>query len=188
MSPEIANLVASAREGDREAFSQLIALHQGAAASVAYGILGDTHLAADAVQDSYLKAWQRLSGLREDNRFSAWFMQIVRTRALDLLRHRKRKAPEIAPLDEDRDAHRAPGPPEMLERKERSLRIREIIDELPADYREVLLLKHDQGRSYRDIARLLGTTAKGVESRLFRARQALAEKLKLLDGDGLDSR
>jgi RNA polymerase sigma-70 factor (ECF subfamily) len=115
-------------------------------------------------------------------------MQIVRTRSLDLLRHRKRKAPESATLDEARDAHRAPGPPELLERKERAIRIREFIDELPADYREVLLLKHDQGRSYRDIARLLGTTAKGVESRLFRARQALAEKLKNLDGDGMDSR
>jgi RNA polymerase sigma-70 factor (ECF subfamily) len=66
--------------------------------------------------------------------------------------------------------------------------IRELIDELPPEYREVLLLKHDQGRSYRDIARLLGMTAKGVESRLFRARQTLAGKLKRLDGDGQENR
>ncbi len=188
MNPVIAQLVSAARKGDRESFSKLVSLHQNAAASISYGILGETHLAADAVQDAYLKSWQGLAKLREDGRFSAWFMQIVRTSSLDLLRHRKRKAPESAPLDEDRDAHRAPGPVESLERRERSIQIRELIDDLPPEYREVLLLKHDQGRSYRDIARLLGMTAKGVESRLFRARQTLAGKLKRLDGDGQENR
>ena len=187
MNADIARLVAAARKGDREAFSRLIALHQNAAASVYYGILGDTHLAADAVQEAFLKSWQGLSGLRDDVRFSAWFLQIVRSRSLDMLRHRQRKAPPMAPIDEERDSHGSDGPQDQLERKERSSRIRQMIDELTPEYREVLLLKHDQGRSYRDIARLLGTTPKGVESRLFRARLLLAEKMKRLDDD-LESR
>ncbi|HIC23555.1 MAG: hypothetical protein COB10_06025 [Planctomycetota bacterium] len=182
MNLEIAPLVSAARQGDREAFTKLVELHQKVAGSIAYGILNDTHLAADAVQDAYVKAWRGLDGLREDERFSAWFLKIVRTRSLDLLRHRRRKAPETVQLDDALDADRGPGPPEVLEQKERGEKIRKILAELPAEYREVLLLKHDQDRSYRDIARILGTTVKGVESKLFRARRALAEKLKRLDG------
>ena len=182
MNLEIAPLVSAARQGDREAFTKLVELHQKVAGSIAYGILNDTHLAADAVQDAYVKAWRSLDGLREDGRFSAWFLQIVRTRSLDLLRHRRRKAPETAQLDDALDADRGPGPSEVLEQKERGEKIRKILAELPAEYREVLMLKHDQDRSYREIARILGTTVKGVESKLFRARGALAGKLKRLDG------
>ncbi|MAW75800.1 MAG: RNA polymerase sigma factor [Planctomycetota bacterium] len=182
MNPEIALLVSAAREGNREAFSQLVTLHQKVAGSVAYGILSDTHLAADAVQDSYVKAWRGLAGLREDSRFPSWFLQIVRTRSLDLLRHRKRKAPETVEVDEALDAADTLEPSQVLEQKERGEEIRRILGELPGEYREVLLLKHDQNRSYRDIARLLGLTVKGVESKLFRARQLLAKKLKSLDG------
>lgn len=181
MNPEIAPLVSAARQGDREAFTKLVELHQKVAGSIAYGILNDTHLAADAVQDAYVKAWRGLDGLREDGRFPAWFLQIVRSRSLDLLRHRKRKAPETTQLDDALDADDSPGPSEVLEKKERGEKIRKILAGLPAEYREVLLLKHDQDRSYRDIARLLGTTVKGVESKLFRARQVLARKLKRLD-------
>ncbi|MEC9476443.1 MAG: sigma-70 family RNA polymerase sigma factor [Planctomycetota bacterium] len=182
MNPEIARLVSAAREGDRQAFTELVTLHQKVAGSVAYGILSDTHLAADAVQDAYVKAWRGLDGLREDAKFPSWFLQIVRSRSLDLLRHRKRKAPESVEIDENMDASDDLGPSEVLEQQERAAQIRRLLDELPSEYRELLLLKHDQKRSYREIARLLGTTVKGVESKLFRARQLLAEKLRLLDG------
>lgn len=182
MNPEISRLVSAAREGDRQAFTELVALHQKVAASVAYGILSDTHLAADAVQEAYVKAWRNLHGLREDSRFPSWFLQIVRSRSLDLLRHRKRKAPESVEIDENLDASDDLGPSEVLEQKERAEQIRYLLEELPLEYRELLLLKHDQNRTYREIAHLLGTSVKSVESKLFRARQLLAEKLKRLDG------
>jgi len=61
--------------------------------------------------------------------------------------------------------------------RERGQQIREAIRALPPEYREVILLKHAEGRSYREIARLLRTTVKAVESRLFRARQQLGRSL-----------
>ena len=182
MNPEIARLVSAAREGNRQAFTELVALHQKVAGSGAYGILSDTHLAADAVQEAYVKAWSGLGGLREDARFPSWFLQIVRSRSLDLLRHRKRKVREAVEIDENVDASNDLGPSEILEQRERDEQIRRLLKELPPEYRELLLLKHDQKRSYRDIARLLGTSVKSVESKLFRARQLLAERLRLLDG------
>ncbi|MGE4618359.1 MAG: sigma factor, partial [Planctomycetota bacterium] len=75
MKPEISQLVSAARQGDREAFTQLVEMHQKVAGSIAYGILSDTHLAADAVQEAYVKAWRGLDGLRDDARFPAWFLQ-----------------------------------------------------------------------------------------------------------------
>jgi RNA polymerase sigma-70 factor (ECF subfamily) len=181
MKPEISQLVSAARQGDRDAFTQLVEMHQKVAGSIAYGILSDTHLAADAVQEAYVKAWRGLDGLREDVRFPSWFLKIVRSRALDLLRQRKRKIPSTVPLEDDIDADDSPGPSEVLERKERGDRIRQALESLSPEYREILLLKHDQNRSYREIARLLGMTVKGVESKLFRARQALAGKMKHFD-------
>ena len=72
-------------------------------------------------------------------------------------------------------------PPDALQEAETSTRIREALSELPEGYREVILLKHVEGFSYRDIARALKTTVRAVESRLFRARQELTRILERAD-------
>ena len=65
-----------------------------------------------------------------------------------------------------------------MQSAERSVAIRRAIASLPAEYREVILLKHAEKRSYREIARLQRTTVKAVEARLYRARQLLGKLLK----------
>jgi RNA polymerase sigma-70 factor (ECF subfamily) len=117
--------------------------------------------------------------LKEDERFSAWFLSIVRSKALDLLRQRKRKAPEYAQVDSERDVSPDLGPLEKLESSEKALRIRKLIKDLPPEYREILLLKHQLDKSYLEIARILGSTPKAVESKLARARKLLAERWNL---------
>lgn len=172
----VSELVRWARSGDREAFRKLVLLHQRVAGGVAYGILGDTHLAADAVQVSFIQAWQRLNQLKDERRFKGWFLAIVRSRSIDLQRQRIVKVRESYSIDEFRDVSPELGPVEQLEKVEKSEVIRNLLDELPTEYREILLLKHQLNHSYQEISKILGTTPKAVESKISRARKMLAEK------------
>ena len=181
-------LVRWAKSGDREAFRQLVLQHQQIAGGVAYGILSDTHLAADAVQDSFVHAWQKIGQLKEDHKFKSWFLMIVRSRAIDLQRQRFAKIRESYSIDESIDSSNENGPAEELENRERSHLIRQMFRDLPEEYREILLLKHQLKHSYQEIAKIQGTTPKAVESKLSRARKLLAEKWqKVQDRESGDS-
>ena len=184
MTDDLPDLVARARQGDRVSFSALVEKHRRLAAGVAYGILGDVHLSADAVQDAFVKAWQGLDRLRDASRFPPWFLQIVRTSALDIVRRRSRLNRSEYPLfDSDQGVDGKPSPEAMLVSQERSVAIRRAISSLPAEYREVILLKHAERRSYREIARLQRTTVKAVEARLYRARILLEKLLQREQGN-----
>ncbi|MHC4936455.1 MAG: RNA polymerase sigma factor [Planctomycetota bacterium] len=170
-----------ARGGDPEAFRALIEHHRGVATAKAYATLGEVHLCADALQNAYLKAWQKLGSLRHSDRFSGWFLAIVSRAALDVARRRGRLSGheqgygELPPGEGPSGGFVAGE--DALVRRERGDRIREALAALPPEYREVIYLKHVEGRSYREIARMLRTTTKAVESRLFRARQQLGRLL-----------
>ncbi|MFQ5654967.1 MAG: RNA polymerase sigma factor [Planctomycetota bacterium] len=180
-----------ALQGDRNAFAELVESHRRVAASVAFGILGDVHLAADAVQEAFFKAYQGLSDLRDADRFLSWLLRIVRSTATDLRRRQVRWGSREIPMGNEAPegvtasgaAERVKGPEEGLLRDERASHLRRALASLPQEYREVILLKHVEGRSYREIARLLKATVKAVESRLLRARQHLSRALREPGGD-----
>ncbi len=188
MNDDTLALVKSALAGDRDSFARLAETHGRVAASVAYSILSDAHLAADAVQDAFLKAFQRLGQLQEPEAFQGWFLNIVRASALDLLRKRRRGRRhallyEAQAAGNGRGAGpgnsgRSTAPPELLQREEDAEIIRRALASLSPEYREVILLKHLEGRSYREMARLLKTSVRAVESKLFRARQQLSDALR----------
>ncbi len=210
-------LVQMALAGDPSAFSTLVNRYRRLGASVAYGVLGDAHLAADAVQDAFVKAFRSLERLKDPERFVPWFLTIVRSSATDLARKRVRWGTREIPVGDisvaenvevERSGGQRPGssgadhlrgerlrgdlgareelrePEHQLLQEEESTRIRGALLRLPSEYREVLLLKHQEGRSYQEIAALLQTTVRAIESRLFRARQQLA---KFLEGSLEDS-
>ena len=160
----------------------MIERHRGVATAKAYGILGDVHLTADALQEAFFKAWQKLATLRQPERFSGWFLQVVHHASSDVARRRGRVSGREQGWEElpgeDRKRQRAAVGADALLAGERGERIRAAIRSLPPEYREVIYLKHAEGRSYREIARLLKTTVKAVESRLFRARQQLSKFLE----------
>ena len=175
-------LVERAQKGDRQAFTVLLERHRGVAIAKAYGTLGDMDLSYDALQEAFLKTWQKLNTLGQPERFSGWFLMIVKNASLDVARRRSRVSGREQGWEElpgeDRSLPRPAQGAESLAQGERAKRIRAAIQSLPAEYREVLLLKHEEGRSYREIARLLRTTVKAVESRLFRARQQLSRAVE----------
>ncbi len=187
-------MVERALAGEATAFAALVDGHRRVATAVAYSILKERHLAADAVQEASLKAYQKIDTLRERERFPAWFVSIVRATALDLARRRERYGTREVSLGDREPApsthypRASTNPRDRLEREEEGRRFWEALAELPDEYREVIILKHMEGRSYRDISRLIQVSVSAVESRLFRARQALHQALKRLEESGLNSR
>ncbi len=175
-------LIHRARRGDLDAFNQLILRYQNMAWSVAYRLLRDPDAAADAVQESFIKAFRALDSFQGGN-FKSWLMRIVSNTAYDLLRARKRRATdslEDLPMEQEYITHltdRAESPHERAERRELAELLEEAIDSLPEDQRLVLLLSDVEGYSYDEIAEILEIPVGTVKSRLSRGRSKVRDYL-----------
>lgn len=165
--------------GEVDAFEHLVRKYNRLAGAIAFGITGDVHLAEDVVQEAFLKAYRSLESLRRPERFRPWFSGIVRKQAIDAYRQRRaRKTPRVSLDEVDEASAVEPITPESrLLREEQRRRILAAMDSLPSADRLALVLKHMEGLSYREIAEITHTSVSSVESRLFRARRALREKL-----------
>ncbi len=172
--------VRKAQRGDAKAFASIVRRYLPLVVSVAYSMVGDTHVAEDMAQETFHKAYRRLGTLRDPKRIGAWLYGIARTTSIDWLRKRRgrpltvtdlsRLPGEVASEEEQPDAA-------ALREEEKGI-VRKILFELPENHREVLILKHMRDLPYAEVASFLGTTVAAVESLLFRARTAFKEKLK----------
>ena len=169
--------------GESELFESLVRKYNRMAGAIAFGIVGDFHAAEDIVQEAFLKAFRALHTLRDPGKFKCWLAGIVRSKSLDALRRRPSHKPlEVSREVADRlprgEAFRFSSTVEDEHLREESRRkVLEAIEELPQEDRVVVVLKHMEGLSYKEIAEITGSTIGAIESRLFRARQALRKKL-----------
>ena len=165
--------------GEPEVFESLVRKYNRLGGAIAFGILGDFHLAEDVVQDAFITAFRALSSLREPGKFRFWFVGLVRSKALDALRHRRTR--ETVALPDDLPSGGSFGPQSPVEeehlREEVRQKVLDAVKELPPEDRTVVVLKHMEGLSYKEIAEVTGATLSSVESRLFRARNSLRKKL-----------
>ncbi|TET31699.1 MAG: RNA polymerase sigma factor [Planctomycetota bacterium] len=177
-----AELIRLSLSGDKAAFGNLMERYIALAGSVAMGVLGDFDHASDAVQDSFIKAWTNLASLREVERFKSWLCGIVKTTSIDHLRKNKARVVSL-PMDPSEIGKVAGDalvsePARKLESEELHGKILEAINGLPQKYREVVMLKHIENLSYQEIAKTLGVSNSAVESRLFRGRQMVLDRLR----------
>jgi RNA polymerase sigma-70 factor (ECF subfamily) len=161
----------------RARFERAIAPHLDAAYNLARWLTGKDHDAEDVVQEAYLRAFQFLDGFRGgDGR--AWLLAIVRNTCYTWL-ERNRAGPAMAAFEEDR--HSSPDdaldPEKLLLRKEDRRLLREALEELPVEFREVLVLRELEGFSYKEIAGIANVPIGTVMSRLARARDRLQQLL-----------
>lgn len=179
-------LIEQAPKGDLDAFNQLVLHNQDLAFRHAYAMLNDPWLAEEAVQDSFMKAFQKIDRFRGGS-FRAWLMRIVSNTVYDILRHSGRRP--VQPLyPESSDGEEMESPKwladptanveEAVEWGEEVNTINRSLDELPDIYREVLILIDLQEFDYEEAARALGVPVGTVKSRLARARLQLKGKLK----------
>jgi RNA polymerase sigma-70 factor, ECF subfamily len=179
-----AELIAAAQGGHLPSFNQLILHYQSLAFNVAYRIVGDEDIAADATQEAFVKAFQRLSQYRGGS-FKAWLLRIVTNTCYDVLRARRRRP--TVPLesgDEEDDPEYdgrlidpAERPESIVMRQELAALIQAAIGQLPPDQRTTLVLADIEGMDYQEIADTMGTALGTVKSRLSRARAKLRDML-----------
>ena len=176
LSPtEEADVIGAARQGDLTAFNRLITAYQGLAYSVAYRTLQDQDAAADAVQDSFIKAYKAI-GSFQGGSFKSWMIRIVANTCYDLLRsrqHRLTSSLDELATDEEHTAwleDPAESPADFAERSELSALIEQSIAALSPDMRLVLTLCDVHGYSYEEIADMAQVPMGTVKSRISRAR------------------
>lgn len=175
-------LIERAREDDLDAFNQLIVTYERLAFSVAYRMLQDGDAAADAVQESLIKAYRGLHTFRGGN-FKSWLMRIVTNTCYDALRARKRRATDsldALPIEQEYSSHlidSTESPEAHAERMELNSIIEQGIAALPEDQRLVVLLCDVHGYAYEEIASITGAPMGTVKSRINRGRIKLREHL-----------
>jgi RNA polymerase sigma factor (sigma-70 family) len=169
----------AAVRGDRDAYGRIVAGCQSTVTSIALAIVRDVPTSEDIAQEAFLSAWQNLRKLNNPASFLPWLRQITRNLARDHLRsqvHRRAPAGDIeAVLAAVADPH--PGPSERLAHAQEEAAAADVIDRLPEESREVLLLYYREGQSSRQVASLLGLQDAAVRKRLSRARQLVREEL-----------
>lgn len=135
--------------------------------------------AEDLVQETYVRAIEAFERLKEDSNVRAWLFTILRNLWLNELR-RQRNGPQLIEADRENENHpvdsligNMPNAYEILESEENAKQVREAIDRLPPDFREILILREFEELSYQEIATVLECPAGTVMSRLGRARSRL---------------
>lgn len=170
------HLAQRAAQGDREAFGELVQLHQAGVYNAAYRMTGNRQEAEDAAQEAFLRAFRAIHTLDPSRPPGPWFRKIAVNVCLNRLERR-----EPLPLDDNLPIPAAdPLPePQTIER-EKTRKIRAALLSLPPRYRAALELRHFEELTYTEIAQTLNRPLSDVKSDLFRARKLLAERLKEL--------
>lgn len=181
------------QQGEAVALNRLIARWQRPLHAFAFRYLQNTADANDLVAETFVRLYQQRTRLRPDTKLSAWLFTTLSNLCHNHYRW-KRRHPTVAldaPADADTGgseraspaqtiASDQPEPAAALERDETLATVRAAIDRLPHDLKVTLLLHHYDRLSYREISEITGCSERGVETRLYRARQQLRELLASL--------
>jgi RNA polymerase sigma-70 factor (ECF subfamily) len=179
-------LIQSAREGDLDAFNRLILAYQDMAFNVAYRMLTDEDLAEDAVQNAFISAYNNLHSFRGGS-FKAWVMRMVTNGCYDELRRQKRRpTTPLDPVDENDEEHDSaawlasddPPAETQMEQAELEHALQHCLEQLPPDFRAVVVLVDVQGLDYSDVSISASTPIGTIKSRLARARLKLRDCLQ----------
>jgi len=182
------------RRGDDDAFADVVRAHAGRLLAVARRILRDEEEARDAVQDAFTRAFKAIADFEGRSELGTWLHRIAVTSAL--MRQRQRRGKDTVSLDAlmprfKEDGHRVlPEDPWSepgdlsAERAETRRLVRDSIERLPDEYREVVLLRDVEQMDTRQAAEVLGLSEAAVKTRLHRARLALRGQLERLYRSG----
>ena len=167
-----------ARHGNKQAFGKLIEAYQSPVFNLAYRMLSNADEAEQAAQEAFIRAWTRLDSYDPAFKFSTWLLSITSNYCIDQIR--KRRA-QLLSIDEPLPSHPAlmsegsASPEAQAVSRERDENVQLLLQTLPPDYRQAVVLRYWHEMSYDEIAEVMETTVSPIKSRLFRARRQLAE-------------
>ena len=173
-------LLRRARQGDADAFEQLMTPLEKLIWRVCWHYTGQRETASDCAQEAMIKIWRSLDSYRGDCAFESWVYRIAANCSMDAMRKKKRDRSEsIEPLKEAGfdPADPEPGTEEKVIAAERKRQLRECITRLPEDQRDALVMTQLEGMSYEDAARRLDVSEGTIKSRVNRAKAKLKEWL-----------
>jgi RNA polymerase sigma-70 factor, ECF subfamily len=168
-------LMQAVARGDVAAFDQIIRRYQHVAWKTACRLLSDSMEAEDVAQEAFLKLLDAAPRYRPTASFRTYFYRILTRLCIDRIRKKRPVVTEHLPESADS----SPGPPETLIAREREVQVRMALEALPASQKTAIILRHYQGLSYSEIARIMETTVKAVEGLISRARSSLQVRLTL---------
>jgi RNA polymerase sigma-70 factor (ECF subfamily) len=175
-SPDIPGLVRAARNGDAGAFRRLVELYMRAVYGLAYRMTGDPDDADDVAQETFVRAWRALDRYDETFSFYTWLRTIATRLVLQERAKRRRRRTESGETF-DAAAVAVPAestdPLDALAGEELQRQVSSALQELPEEFRAVLVLRAERDLSYDEIAEILALPAGTVMSRLHRARRLL---------------
>ena len=178
-------LISDAQNGSLDAFNTLVLNYQDTVFNAALRIMGDGDMAADASQEAFISAFKSIAGFRGGS-FKGWLMRIVTNACYDELRRKKRKP--TTPLEPESDdgeemssprwlADPAMTPDQVAEADELEHAIQHCIDNLPLEFKTVVVMTDLQGLEYAEVASAIRVPLGTIKSRLARARLRLRECL-----------
>lgn len=178
-------IVSRVQRGDNAAFNELVLRHEGKLRSVALRLTGSLSDAEDVVQQSLMKAFEKIRNFRGDSQFSTWVTRIVLNESLMFLRRKRRETLSRYPLhNEDGEllpevelADTLPDPENEVAREEIATLLRYAIQGLPKGWSAVIFLHDIEGKTIEETASTLGISVAAAKSRRLRARLELRQRL-----------
>ena len=181
-------LIARARRGDGEAFRLIFDRYGRPIISFIYDMVGRRDLTEELTQETFVRAYKNLNGLRDDTKLSTWLFGIAKNVARESLRYRRRETDKVG-IDDDRVIELSDGkvtPDRELLDKELNGVIREALGALDEDKRVVFTLKIFQQRSYEEIAEITGSSIPKLKTDLHRARAEMRRRIRPYLGVGYE--
>jgi RNA polymerase sigma-70 factor (ECF subfamily) len=183
-------LVERVQKGDKQAFDLLISKYQHRIVSLVTRYVSDRDEALDVAQEAFIKAFRAIGNFRGDSAFYTWLYRIAINTAKNWLVAQKRRPPasdidatDAEQYDMDSRLKDKASPENELLRDEIKQTVYGTIAQLPDDLRTAIMLREMEGMSYEDIATTMDCPIGTVRSRIFRAREAIDQKLKpLIEG------
>ncbi len=189
-------LVEQVQRGDKQAFNLLVVKYERRLARLLSRYVRDPHEVEDIAQEAFIKAYRALSTFRGEAAFYTWLYRIGINTAKNYLMARGRRVPTTSEFDveeaegfeEGTSLHELNTPENELLSKEVAQVVNEAMAALPEDLRAAISLREIEGLSYEEIAEAMGCPIGTVRSRIFRAREAIAARLRPILGTNQETR
>jgi len=170
--------VLQARAGDQEAFAEIVKAYERPVYNLAYRMLGSESEAEDAAQETFIKVYSRLDTYDPERKFSSWILSVASHHCIDRLRRRKENAVSMEEIMAWRCVpDQKPKPEDRTLNADREREIRALLQQLPEEYRLLIILRYWHEYSYEEMSEITETTVSAVKSKLHRARKQMAEMM-----------
>lgn len=168
-------LIQNCLNGDNYSFNELVARYKNLVYSVILRMVNDREEANDLAQDVFLKIYKNLDKYYPDYKFSTWIIRITTNHVIDY--RRKKKFDSVSFEEVNYDISSDDSPERAYIEKERKEKLNHVVSQLPDMYKVPIVLYHQQGLSYKEIADIIEEPLSKVKNRIFRGRKMLKDLL-----------